>query len=304
MKKTISLFFASVVLFSSIATQSHAGIKIFSCEPEWSALATELGATAADVYTATHGLQDPHHIQARPSLIAKVRNADLVICTGAELEVGWLPLLLQQSGNPKIQVGQTGYFMATDFVKKLEVPKRVDRSMGDIHAEGNPHIQLDPRLIATVALAMSQRMQQIDPFQREHYANSYKQFSERWQQAIQRWNQLAAPLKGVPVVSQHNGFVYLYDWLGIQEIAVLEPQHGVDPSVSHLQKILNNLKQKPARMVIYAAYQDPRASQWLNKNAGLPAVQLPFTVGGSTSANNLYSLMDDTLAKLLKANNP
>jgi zinc/manganese transport system substrate-binding protein len=293
--------FFSLVLLASLALPAHAALRIFACEPEWGALAQELGGNLVEVSVATSALQDPHQIQAKPSLIARARNADLVVCTGAELEIGWLPVLLQQSGNAKVQAGQPGNFAAADFVRKLDVPGQLDRSQGDVHAAGNPHIQTDPRNIAQVAVALSARLQRVDPAHASEYAKAQADFSQRWQQAIGRWTAQAAPLKGVAVVSQHKAFVYLYDWLGLKEVAVLEPKPGVEPSASHLQGVLSALKGTPARMVLYAAYQDPRPSEWLSKNATLPSVKIPFTVGGSDGAKDLFGLFDDTLARLLAA---
>jgi zinc/manganese transport system substrate-binding protein len=284
-----------------LAFPAHAALHVFACEPEWGALAQELGGNLVDVSVATNALQDPHQIQAKPSLIARTRNADLVVCTGAELEIGWLPVLLQQSGNAKVQPGQPGNFAAADYVRKLEVPSQVDRSQGDVHAAGNPHIQTDPRNIALVATALGTRLQQLDPAHAGEYAKALATFSQRWQQAIARWTAQAAPLRGVPVVSQHKAFVYLYDWLGLKEVAVLEPKPGVEPTASHLQEVLATLKSAPAKMVLYAAYQDPRPSEWLSKNAGIAAVKVPFTVGGTEGAKNLFGLFDDTVARLLAA---
>ena len=283
---------------------AHGALHVLACEPEWGALALELGGPLVDVAVATSARQDPHQIQAKPSLIARARNADLVACTGAELEVGWLPVLLQQSGNAKVQAGQPGYFAAADYVKKLEVPGQLDRSMGDVHAAGNPHIQTDPRNIALVAVALAQRLQQIDPAHAADYAQRQADFAQRWQQAIVRWTAQAAPLKGAAVVSQHKAFVYLYDWLGLKEVAVLEPKPGVEPSASHLQAVLATLKGTPARMVIYAAYQESRPSDWLSSNAGIPAVKIAFTVGGTDAAKDLFGLFDDTVARLLAAGAP
>jgi zinc/manganese transport system substrate-binding protein len=285
-----------------ITAPAHAALRVLACEPEWGALAQELGGPLVDVSVATSALQDPHQIQAKPSLIARARNADLVVCTGAELEIGWLPVLLQQSGNAKIQAGQSGNFAAADVVRKLDVPTQVDRSQGDVHAAGNPHIQTDPRNIALVATALSARLQQLDAGNAATYAQRAQDFQQRWQQAIVRWTAKAAPLKGMAVVSQHKAFTYLYDWLGIKEVAVLEPKPGVEPSVSHLQQVLASLKAQPARMVLYAAYQDGRPSEWLQKNAGIPAVRLPFTVGGSDAAKaDLFALFDDTVDLLVTA---
>jgi zinc/manganese transport system substrate-binding protein len=287
-----------------LASPAHAALRVFACEPEWAALAQELGGDLLEATSATTALQDPHQIQAKPSLIARVRNADLVVCTGAELEIGWLPPLLQQSGNAKVQAGQPGNLAAADFVRKLEIPTQLDRSQGDVHAAGNPHIQTDPRNIALVAAALAARLQQLDAAHAPQYAKRQADFTQRWQQAMARWATQAAPLKGVAVVSQHKGFAYLYDWLGLKEVAVLEAKPGVEPTVSHLQEVQATLKAQPARMVIFAAYQDAKASEWLSHNAGLPAVKLPFTVGGSDRAKDLFGLFDDTVARLMTAAEP
>jgi len=296
-QKCIPVLAAALLL--ALAAPAHAALRIFACEPEWGALAQELGGDLVEISVATSALQDPHQIQAKPSLIARTRNADLVVCTGAELEVGWLPVLLQQSGNAKVQPGQPGHFAAADFVRKLEVPTQLDRSQGDVHAAGNPHIQTDPRNIALVATALAARLRQVDPAHAANYGKRESDFSRRWQQAMARWAAQAAPLKGVPVVSQHKAFAYLYDWLGLKEVAVLEPKPGVEPSAAHLQGVQAALKATPAQMVIYAAYQDPRSSEWLSRNTGIPTVKVPFTVGGTDAAKDLFGLFDDTVARLL-----
>jgi zinc/manganese transport system substrate-binding protein len=289
----------AAALFAASCIPAHAALRVFACEPEWGALAQELGGKLVDVAVATSALQDPHQIQAKPSLIARARNADLVVCTGAELEIGWLPVLLQQSGNARVQPGQPGNFAAADFVRKLDVPAQLDRAQGDVHAAGNPHIQTDPRNIALVANALATRLQQLDPANAAQFAQAHTEFAKKWEQAITRWSAQAAPLRGTAVVSQHKAFVYLYDWLGIKEVAVLEPKPGVEPSAAHLQGVLAALKGAPAKMVLYAAYQDPRPSEWIAKNAGLAIVKVPFTVGGSDAAKDLFGLFDDTVARLL-----
>jgi zinc/manganese transport system substrate-binding protein len=280
---------------------AHAVVRVLACEPEWGALAQELGGKLVDVTVATNALQDPHQIQAKPSLISRARNADLVACTGAELEIGWLPVLLQQSGNAKVQAGQPGNFAAADYVRKLDVPTQLDRSQGDIHAAGNPHIQTDPRNIALVADALATRLQQIDPANAAQYAQAHAEFAKKWQAAIARWSAQGAMLRGMPVVSQHKAFVYLYDWLGMKEVAVLEPKPGVEPSAAHLESVLATLKSTPAKMVLYSAYQDPRPSEWIAKNAGIAMVKVPFTVGGSDAAKDLFGLFDDTVGRLVAA---
>jgi zinc/manganese transport system substrate-binding protein len=301
MNRRIIVWALAAAPLLALAAPAQAALNVFACEPEWGALAKELGGDQVSVSVATNAMQDPHQIQARPSLIARARGADLVVCTGAELEIGWLPVLLQQSGNNKVQPGQPGNFAAADYVNKLEVPARLDRADGDVHAAGNPHVQTDPRTISKVAAALGARLQQLDAAHAPEYAKRQADFAQRWQQAVARWTAQAAPLKGVSVVSQHKGYVYLYDWLRLKEVAILEPKPGIEPTASHLQQVLATLKTAPARMVIYSAYQDPRAAEWLSGHAGIPAVKLPFTVGGSERAKDLFGLFDDTVARLLAA---
>lgn len=284
-----------------VSQNASAAINVFACEPEWAALTQELGGELVKVTSATTALQDPHHIQARPSLISRTRRADLLVCTGAELEVGWLPVLLQKAGNPRILPGTPGYFMATDTVDLLEIPDQLDRSKGDIHAAGNPHIQTDPRRIGQVAQMLSQRLAEVDPSHAADYESRYADFAKRWQQAIADWEQQAKSIRGRSIVVQHRNWVYLEDWLDLQELAALEPKPGVPPSAAQLSRVLASIKGKPVLAVVHAAYQNPKAANWLGKKAGLPVVTLPFTVGGSDAAQDLFGLFDDTIAKLTGA---
>jgi zinc/manganese transport system substrate-binding protein len=299
--KTFLRYFVPV--FLAVAWHpAHADLSIFATVPEWAALAQELGGGEVRVYSATNALQDPHHVEARPSLIARARSADLVVATGAELEVGWLPLVIQQAGNPKVQPGQPGYFEAASFVPLLGKPTRLDRAEGDVHPAGDPHIQTDPRNIGRVAAELAARMAQLDPAHAAKFQARYAQFSARWNAAIANWEKQAAPLKGTSIVVQHKGFTYLEAWLGLKEIAALEPKPGVEPTTSHLSNVLETMKATPVKMVIRAAYQSPRASEWVAERAKVNAVALPFTVGGTDGAKDLFGLFDDTIARLLKGN--
>ena len=290
-----------LMLLAALSLPAHATLNIFACEPEWGALAQELGGDKVSVYNATQALQDVHHVQAKPSLIAKARSANLAICTGLELEIGWLPMVLRQAGNTAIQPGKPGYFEAGAYVRRLEVPQRLDRADGDVHAQGNPHIQTDPRNIAKIGDALAQRLAEIDPANAAFYQARHQDFAQRWQDAIKRWETQAAPLKGVAIVVQHKAFPYLNDWLGLREVATLEPKPGAEPTSTHLAEVLAQLQRQPAKMVIRAAYNDDRASNWLAERANIPAVALPFTVGGDDRARDLFGLFDDTVQRLLDA---
>lgn len=295
MNKILCVFY--LILFS---TTAHAALNVFACEPEWAALTQQLAGDKVSLYTATAALQDPHRIEARPSLIARARRANLVVCTGAELETAWLPLVLRESGNNAVQPGSAGYFEAASVVRMLEVPTRLDRGEGDVHAMGNPHIQTDPRNFLPVADALAKRLIQLDPANAPDYRQRLASFTQQWHAAIAKWEQQAAPLKGMAVVVQHKGFPYLSDWLGLQEVATLEPKPGMEPGAAHLSQVLTALQQHPAKMVLRAAYQDARPSEWIAQRAHIAAVELPYTVGGSTEARDLYGLFDDTIARLLK----
>ena len=280
---------------------ASAALNVFATVPEWAALVTEIGGGRVTVYSATSGLQDPHRIEAKPSLIARARAAKLVVATGAELEVGWLPVVLRESGNREIQPGQPGYFEAASVVRMLEVPKVLDRAHGDVHAAGNPHIQTDPRNILKVAMALSARLIELDPAETMVYKAALQEFAAKWQAAMARWEKQAAPLKGVPVLVQHNAFPYMIDWLGMKEVGTLEPKPGVEASGGYLAEVLARQATLPARMVLRPAYQYDTPSRWIADRARIPAVMLPFTVGGTPEATNLVSLFDETLRRLLAA---
>ncbi|WP_426106934.1 metal ABC transporter substrate-binding protein [Massilia sp. TSP1-1-2] len=291
----VSIFLAAASL------SAHAAVSVLACEPEWEALTVELGGDKVKVSSATNALQDPHRIEARPGLIARTRNADLIVCTGLELETGWLPVLVQQSGNAKIAAGQPGNFVAGSFVPRLDVPAKLDRSEGDVHASGNPHIQQNPHNIALVAAALSKRLAEIDPANAAHYQVRYKDFSGRWNAAMLKWEQQAAPLRNVAVVEHHKNMEYLMNWLGLRQVGTLEAKPGVEPSAAQLGQLLSQLQGQPAKMVLRAAYQDARASNWLSEHARIPAVVLPFTVGADAQSKDLFAMFDTTVQRLLAA---
>ena len=295
------LLILTLSLLGLAAPAAQAALNVLTCEPEWAALTQELAGDLAQVSSATTALQDPHHIEARPALLAKARNADLLVCTGAELEIGWLPLLQREAGNGRIQPGQPGYLDGARFARILERPSSLDRALGDVHAAGNPHVQLDPHNIARVADGLARRLADLDPTNAARYGQRNADFQTRWTAAMARWEQQGARLKGMPVVVHHRNWSYLADWLGLTVIGELEPKPGMEPTASHLAELLETLKATPARMVLHAAYESPKASEWLAGRASIPAVELPYTVGGSPGAKDLFGLFDDTLNRLLQA---
>lgn len=288
-----------IVLLLCLSPAAHA-LNVFACEPEWGSLLHELAPDKITIDVATTGLQDVHVIEAKPSLIAKVRRADLVVCSGADLEIGWLPQLIRQAGNSKVASG-AGYFMAADQVTTLEKVVLLDRAAGDVHPQGNPHFQLDPYRVLVIAKALDARLVQLDAANAAVYQQKLAAFTSRWQAAIKAWEAKAAPLKGRKIVVHHGSWIYLTQWLGIEQIGALEPKPGVPPTSSHLATLIDVTKSQHTLAIVRAAYQDPKPADWLADRTGVPAITLPYTVGGDARAKDLFGLYDSTIDKLLGA---
>lgn len=269
-------------------------LEIFTCEPEWGSLAQEIGKDKVSVSVASRATEDVHFIQARPSLIASVRRADLVVCTGAGLEAGWLPVLLRRGGNAKIQV-PPGLFYATNQVILLNPPLQLDRSQGDLHPGGNPHVHLDPNNIVTIGLRLMERMSVLDPENAEFFQSNYMEFESRLQEAMSSWQEDLDKLQNVDVIVHHDQWVYLNRWLGLNQLATLEPLPGVPPTVRHM----SSLKSLPAKLVIRANFKSARGSTWLTRNSSVCEAVLPYTVGGNESSTDLINLYRSIVELLL-----
>lgn len=296
--KIIKLLLLPLAL--TVSAPAFADLNVFACEPHWASLVQEIGGSHVDVVSATGAFNDPHFIQAKPSLIARIRRADLLVCNGADLEVGWLPVLLLQGARDSVQPGQPGYLDASRDIKLQQVPASVDRALGDIHPYGNPHIQTDPHVIAAAAADLVQRMVALDPANAAEYQKRYADFKSRWDAAMAKWEQQAAPLKGMKIIAYHDGWVYMEHWLGIESVGYLEPKPGIPPSPSHLADLLATVKGQGVQGIIYTPYEDEQAPQWLSERAGVPMVLIPDTVGADDDKDlfQFYSLMVNQLLKL------
>ena len=280
-----------------LAGSAHAKLNVFACEPEWAALTQALAGEHAKVFSATHAGQDPHYVQARPSLIAKLRSADLAVCTGAELETGWMPMLQRRARNPKVLPGKPGYFEATRQVSLLEKPAKLDRAEGDVHGDGNPHILVDPRRTLEVARALSARLQQIDPGNRATYQGLLQDFMSHWEASMQRWETEAAGLKGKRVVVHHRAWIYLLDWLGMQRVGSLEPKPGIPPNMAHLA----DLTEQQADLIVISPANDTKPSAWLQQQTGTPVAVLPHTLGAVPNSDDLFAFFDEIIRRLSEA---
>ena len=274
------LAFALLAMLAPLAANA---LNVFACEPEWGSLVLE---------------QDPHRLQAKPSFIAAARSADLLVCTGADLEIGWLPLLLRRSGNPRIQPGNPGNFLAADHVRRIEIPRNIDRSQGDVHPQGNPHIHLSPRNIERVAEALAARLAELDPESAPDYASNAADFLARWSEAQDGWEQRAPALAGMRLVSHHRSFSYLAGWLDLDIVATLEPKPGIPASGAQLARLLEQLAPNPPLGIIRAPFENEKPALWLSERLDVPVIELPFTVGGGEETADLFALYERTIAIL------
>ncbi len=295
MKRILFSFISMSLLFMS--PQASAELNVFTCEPEWASLVNEIGGERISSYSATTAYQDPHHIEARPGLIARLRRADLLICSGAELEAGWLPLLQRQAANPDILSGKSGYFEASAMVELIDVLDEVDRSMGDVHASGNPHVHLDPERMLVIAEALKERLVNLDPQGSGIYEFRFNDFKQRWKSAMQQWKDSAKALKGQRVVVHHRDWVYLFDWLEVEIAGALEPKPGLPASARHLVTLQQTLDVKPALMIVHTNYQNSRAANRLSEMTKIPVVELPYTVGAD-QVNDLFDLYETIIDKM------
>ena len=286
------------VLLALCLPVSADALNVFSCEPEWAALVEEVAGDNVTITRATTAFQDPHMLQARPSLIAGARNADLLICTGADLEIGWLPLLLRRAGNPAIQPGNPGHFMAADHVRRIEIPASVDRSQGDVHPQGNPHIHLHPRNIERVAEALADRLTELDPANAASYRAGADDFLQSWSDARERWEERAEALAGMRLVSHHRSFSYLADWLDLDIVATLEPKPGIPASGAQLSRLLEQLTPAPPAGIIRAPFENEKPAHWMSDRLSIPVIEMAFTVGGSDEVKDLFGLYEHTITTL------
>ena len=277
---------------------ASAEVRVFACEPEWASLAQEVGGSDVTVYSATHGGQDPHHIRARPSLIAQIRRADLLFCSGAELEIGWLPVLMQRGARLGIQPGQPGHLMAAEHVEVLERPAVIDRSLGDVHASGNPHVHADPRNVRLLASELATRLGAVDPDRAGAYQSRLADFHARWDTAMVEWEARAEALRGTPVIVHHAFWTYFFNWSGLKKVASMERVPGIPPTAPYLQEVLEQSRSTDVKAIVRANYEPADAAEWLAERSGLPIVELPATVGSIPEVTDLFSLFSEILTRL------
>lgn len=300
MKKLFLIIALSVQFIANSAlSKDWTKLNIFACTPEWGSLATEITGDKTNIFVATTAMQDPHYIEVSSNMISQIIKADIVFCSGADLEVKWLPILLQKASKSQIQEGGVGYFMASDYVNRLEIPKTpINLNQGDIHPFGNPHVHLDPRNISVIAAKFLALMNKLDPDNADVYNKNYNDFMNRWNKSIVKWEKDAEDLKDLPIIVRHNQWSYLVNWLKLNVVATLEEKPGVAPSAKYMSDTLKTVAMNHADMIIYAPFENKRIILWMRVKSKTKDVMLPFTVGGEPRVKNLFDLFDYTINTL------
>jgi zinc/manganese transport system substrate-binding protein len=256
-------------------------------------LAREVGGARVAVESLSRGIQDPHFVDPNPTLAVKLRRADLLVDVGLDLEIGWLPPLVNQSRNAEIQPGGRRRLTAAGAVAVLETPSGpVDRTQGDLHAAGNPHFLADPRRALEVAKAIAARLAQLDPPGAGAYQAGLAAFSKRLAEAEARWTAELAPSKGRKVVTHHRTFTYFLNWSGLGLAGVLEPKPGVPPPPSHLADMVGVVKREGVKAVVVENYYDPKSGELVARLGGARLVVVPGDVGGVPEAKGYLEYVD------------
>jgi zinc/manganese transport system substrate-binding protein len=278
-KLSISLAIIAVTLSAPFA---HAEVKVVASVPDLAALTKEVGGPNVSVKTLSLPTQDPHFVDAKPSLALELNRADLLVLVGLDLEIGWLPTLVVGARNAKIQPGTPGYLDCSQFVHRLDVPAAsVDRSHGDIHPGGNPHYLYDPRAAAAVAQGIAARLGEIDPAHRAAYDANRDALLARLAAARTRWEKRMAPYRGAPIVAYHKTWSYVADWLGLDQVGFLEPKPGIPPNPQHVASLLGLARSRKVRLVVQESYYPDAASKLVSEKIPAPLV---LVHGGSNFA--------------------
>jgi zinc/manganese transport system substrate-binding protein len=303
MKRTWIFLVLVLGLAAAPAVGAAKTLKVVATLSELGAIVREIGGPLVEVDTIAKGTQDPHYLEAKPSFSVKLNRADLLVYSGLELEIGWLPLLVQGARNPNVVAGGKGELNASNAIKNiLEVPTGgVDRSMGDIHPYGNPHYLLDPRNGLKVANLIADKLKQLDPANAAVYEQNRADCEQKLKAKIAEWEKAAAPLRGLEVVGYHKMWEYLADWLGLQIVDYIENKPGIPASPQHKQELVNLIQQKKIGLILLATYNSPHEAEEISRLTGAKMVTLPAAVGGEPGVDTYFDLFDHITRELLAA---
>ncbi len=294
-------FFSLIAALALLTNAAHAKLNVVATLPDYASLAEDIGGDKVKVTSLAKGTEDPHFVDAKPSFIRVLNQADVLLEGGAELEVGWLPPLVQNARNPRILSDAPGHIVLARGLKLLDVPTTLDRSQGDVHAAGNPHYSLDPANLKPMAATIAEAFSRLDPANQSVYQANLRAFSERLDQKLAEWARLAAPLRGVKVITYHKSFEYLAARYGFEIFAQIEPKPGLEPTPTHINALIPKAKAAGVKLVMMEPNRAQKTPQFVADSIGAKLVVCPGLVGGSPEAKTCCDLIDCNLRALLKA---
>lgn len=296
----VALALAATVIASPAHAQSK--LNVVTTTEDLAAIAREVGGDRITVESIARGYQDPHFVEAKPSFILKLQKADLLVVVGRELEIGWLPPLIQQSRNAKVQVGAAGYLDASQQARILDIPTgQVTRAMGDVHPQGNPHYWLDPENGKAIAREITEKLSALRPNDRAYFNQRQTDFANRVAQAEQRWLAALQPFKGAKVVTYHRSYPNFAERFGLNVVGYVEPRPGIPPSPQHTLDLINDMKRQNVKLVLVEPYFDLKTPNAIGRETGAQVLVLPPSVGGVKAATDYLSLFDYDVNLLVNA---
>ncbi|HEX6973910.1 MAG TPA: metal ABC transporter substrate-binding protein [Vicinamibacterales bacterium] len=293
---------ALAFLAGSALQASAAGLNVITSTSDLASIVKEIGADKVSVDSLAKGYQDPHFVEAKPSFVIKLHNADLLVVVGRELEIGWLPALITQSRNSKVQPGGAGYLDASQNAKILDVPTgQITRAMGDVHPQGNPHYWLDPENGRRIAKAVQNKLSELDRANAAFYAQRYADFDKRLADAEKRWKTAMAPYKGLKIVTYHRSWPNFADEFGLDVIGYVEPKPGIPPSPAHTLDLQQEMKRQNVKIILVEPYFDLKTPNAIARETGAKVLVMTPSVGGVKEANDYFQLFDYDINLLVNA---
>ena len=301
LKFIAAMVVVALAVFGSTRSEAKK-LSVITATTDMAALAQEVGGDKISVESLAKGYQDPHFVEPKPSFLLKLRNADLLITVGLQLEIGWLPPLITQSGNARIQVGANGYLDASQFAEILDIPTGpVTRAMGDVHPLGNPHYWLDPDNGRRLARGFAQKFGELDPADAAYFQQRFQDFDKRLSAAEQKWDAEMAPYKGRKLVTYHNSFPNFAKHFHLNVIGYVEPRPGIPPTPSHTIELIGLMKRENCKLVIVEPYFDLKTPNSVGANTGAKVVVYLPSVGGEKEVTNYFELFDYDIGLIIKA---
>jgi zinc/manganese transport system substrate-binding protein len=299
--KNLTRILLSAALSAILATVADAKIKVVATLPDLASLAREVGGDKVEVSAMAKPTEDSHFVDARPSFVVQLRSADVLIDGGAELELGWLPPLLQNARNPKLEVGKPGRVQASEGVRLMNVPINVTRAAGDVHSLGNPHFMTDPIIAKTVALHIAKSFASVDPPNAASYDANYKKFEATINAKLQEWGTAMLPFKGQSVVAYHDSWVYFAHRFGLNIDVFLEPKPGIPPSPSHLAEVIEKIKAQKIKAIIVEPFHDRKIAEKVASSTGAKVVDFAQYPGALPDTDSYVKLIDTLVSRLAAA---